>query len=390
MTRSGRALLAAGLLLAAFSLRLVFTSLSAVLPDVMATLHLSPLEGGLLTTLPVFCLGLFAPLTPRLIRLIGLERLVTLALLTLAAATALRGVEAYPALLAGSLGAGAAIAVLNVTMPSLVKRDFPDRAALMTGLYSMSMVSGAALAAGATVPIERALGGSWAAALASWAAPAGVAALLWLPRAWRGGTHAAPDPPSFGWLWRDSLAWQVTLFMGFQSALAYSVFAWMAPLLRFRGLDPAAAGYALSLSVMAQILTSFAAPWISTRGRDQRTVAITLALLGTVGLLGALFAPLGSVLIWVAVQGLGQGGLFSVAMTIIILRSPGPDVAAALSGIAQGLGYVLAGLAPLVVGLLRGATDDLAPLAILFVALGGCLLASGALAGRAGLVGANR
>ena len=368
--RVGRLLLGASLILIAFNLRPVFSSLSAVLPEVMATLGLSSGGASLLTTLPVLCLGLFAPAAPWLARRVGIERAILLVLVTLAAGTALRGVADARALAAGSVLAGASIAVVNVLLPGLVKRDFPEAAALMTGLYTMALCGGAAVGAGITVPLAASFGGSWPLALASWAMPAALVAVLWAPQ--------APFRPmkrpagTRGWqgLWRDPLAWQVTLFMGLQSALAYSVFGWLAPILRARGLDPVSAGLVVSLSVVFQTVSCLVAPPIAVKGRDQRLVNVGIVGLAVAGLLGCLFAPLPTVWFWAAIQGMGQGSLIAVALTVIVLRSPDVHTAARLSSMAQGVGYVLAATGPLLVGLIRDWAGGFAAAGGLFVALG--------------------
>jgi CP family cyanate transporter-like MFS transporter len=357
----GRAAIGVGILLIAFNLRAVFSSLSPLLPELMAGLGVTPAAASLVTTGPILCLGLFAPVAPALAARYGVERVVLAILLTLAVGTVLRGIPDFAVIAVGSLLAGAAIAMMNVLMPGLVKRHFADRPALMTGGYSMAMCLGAALAAGVTAPLAGAFG-SWNAALAFWSVPALAAALFWATQAM--GTRS-PAPVRLAGapaivIWREPIAWRVTLFMGSQSALAYSVFGWLAPILRERGMDPVAAGLVLSLSIFSQVISSFVAPSLATRGRDQRPVALLLMALALAGLLGCLFGPLWSVWLWGFVQGLGQGGLFSVTMTIIILRSPDAPTAASLSGMAQGGGYLFASLAPLIVGLIRtwtGAFD---------------------------------
>jgi CP family cyanate transporter-like MFS transporter len=384
---AGGVLLTVCLVLTAFNLRPVFSSLSAVLPEVLAGTGSSPLVGSLLTTLPVLCLGVFAPAAPPLARRFGMERVILAMLVAVAAGTLLRGVPALPAIAAGSLLAGAGIAVMNVILPGLVKRDFPDRTARVTGLYSMSLCAGAALAAALTVPLAGALG-SWSAALAAWGLPAVAAALTWLALPGKPREPARPalaGPP----LWRDPLAWQVTAFMGSQSALAYCVFGWLAPLLRERGLDPALAGYVVSVSVFSQMAASLFSASLATLGRDQRPASLLLAGLATGGLLGMMFAPLPAIWVFAVLQGVGQGGLFSVAMIIIILRSPDPMVAARLSGMAQGLGYLLAACGPLAIGVIRDQAGHFGPTAILFGGIGLAIGAAALGAGRARLVRAR-
>ena len=378
-----RVLLGASLVLIAFNLRPLFSSTSALLPEIRAVLGLSPTGASLLTTLPVVCLGLFSPLAPRLAQRIGAERTLLAVLLLLALGTAMRGLSSVPLLFLGTALAGAAIAVGNVLLPGLVKRDFPDKAALMTGCYTMALCAGAAGAAGLTLPAEHTLGGSLDGALAIWALPAFVVGLIWLPQVLAVRGQAKRAAFRVEGLWRDKLAWQVTLFMGLQSALAYCVFGWLVPILRERGLDGVTAGAIVSLSVMVQAGACLVAPHLAVRGKDQRLINVALCAIAVVALLGLLFAPLWSVWFWAVLQGIGQGGLIAVALTVIVLRTPDPHVAAHLSGMAQCVGYLLAAIGPLVVGLIRGWTGGFAWSAVLFVLLGLGAAVNGWFAGRA-------
>lgn len=379
-----RILLGAGLVLVAANLRPVFPSLSAVLPDAVRDLSLSPVFASVVTTLPVACMGIFAPLAPWLARRFGAERTILGMMLLLALGTGLRGIESGWALLVGSVVAGGCIAIGNVLLPGLVKRDFPDRAALMTGLFTMALCGGAAIAAGVTSPLQHGLG-SWSQALAAWAVPAGLVALLWIAPARADTGHRVVRPAVRG-LWGKPLAWQVTLFMGLQSALAYCVFGWLAPILRDRGMDAVEAGIVVSMSVLVQTVSCLAAPSIAVRGRDQRPAAVGFLACAVIGFLGLLFAPIWSVWVWAVLQGIGQGSLIAVAMTIIVLRSPDAHVAAQLSSMAQTVGYVLAAGGPLLIGLIHALTGGFAASGILVLLLGLGAGAAGWGAGRAVLL----
>ncbi len=380
---TARFLLGASLVLIAFNLRPVFSSASALLPEIRTELGLSPLGASLLTTLPVVCLGAFSPLAPRLAQRIGSERTLFGVLMLLTLGTALRGLSSVPLLFFGTALAGAAIAVGNVLLPGLVKRDFAANAALMTGFYTMALCAGAASAAGLTLPIEHALGDSLEGALTIWALPALVVGLIWLPQVFTSSRQARRSGFRVEGLWRDKLAWQVTLFMGLQSALAYCVFGWLVPILRERGLDGVVAGGIVSVSVMVQAAACLVVPHIAVRGKDQRLINVTLCTFAVVALLGLLFAPLSTVWVWAVLQGIGQGGLIAAAMTAIVLRSRDPHVAAHLSGMAQCVGYLLAAIGPFIVGLIRGWTGSFAWCAVLFVALGLGAAFNGWRAGRA-------
>ncbi len=377
-----RFMVGASLVLIAFNLRPVFSSVSALLPEISVERGLGDIGASLLTTLPVVCLGAFSPLAPRLAQRLGTERTLLLVVLLLAFGTALRGLPSATFLFLGTAIAGACIAVGNVLLPGVVKRDFPDRTALLTGLYTMALCGGAAGAAGLTMPLKNMLDLSLGGALAIWALPVVIAALVWLPQVLGKASAGGSSKRRVIGLWKNRLAWQVTLFMGLQSALAYCVFGWLVPILRERGLDAVAAGGIVSVSVMVQAGACLVIPHISVRGRNQCVVNATLCVIAVGALLGLLFAPLSTVWVFAVLQGIGQGGLIAAAMTNIVLRSPDPLIASHLSGMAQCVGYLLASVGPLIVGLIRGWTGSFATTSILFVVLGTVAAINGWLAGR--------
>jgi CP family cyanate transporter-like MFS transporter len=360
-----RGLLLASLMLIALNLRPALSSLAPLLRQIEGSTGLSSSAVGLLTTLPVLCLGLFAPLAPRLARRWGSERALGAILALLAAGIVLRSLLPPAGLFLGSLIAGACIGILGVLLPALVKRDFPAQAGQLMGLYTMMLCIGAAIAAGATAPLAEAFGGHWQPALAAWALVALVALLLWLPQL-RQPPSQTPARGAGGSLWRNRLAWQITLYMGLQSSLAYIVFGWLPTLLMDRGLGTVQAGLMLSGSVLTQLLSALTAPWLATRGRDQRLAIVVVMVLTLAGLLGCLYAPVGSLWLWAVVLGLGQGGTFSLALALLVLRSRDAETAGRLSGMAQGAGYSLASLGPLLVGVLHDATHSWAPTGVLF------------------------
>jgi CP family cyanate transporter-like MFS transporter len=387
LARSGVWLLGASLVLIAFNLRAAVSSIGPVLRDIIAHAGLSATGASVLTTLPSLCFGLAALAATGLARHLGPERAVLAGLAALTGGLALRGTTGLTGLFAGQVLATAGIGVINVLLPGLVKRDFSHRVALMTGLYTMAFCAGAAGAAGATVPLALVLGG-WGGGLAIWALPAGLAALVWafqVPRGTRVQAHAGSAVRG---LWSDRLAWQVTLFMGLQSALAYLVFGWLAPILRDRGLSAVDAGLVLSVSVVAQAVASLVAPALATRGASQSFANVLSVALCMVGLMGCMFAPLGTVWLWAVVLGLAQGALIAIALTVIVLRAPDPHVAAHLSGMAQSVGYLLASAGPLLAGLLHGWTGGWGAVAAFSLAIGAAAALFGYGAGRPRHVGA--
>jgi MFS transporter, CP family, cyanate transporter len=362
-------LLILGIVLLAANLRPALTSVAPLIGQIRADTGMSNGVAGLLTTLPLLAFGLLSPVAPRVARRFGMERVLLASLFVLVAGILLRWAGAVAVLFLGTVVLGAAIAVANVLLPSLVKREFPERAGLMTSVYSTSLGISAAFAAGVSVPLAQLAGIGWRGALAVWAVPAFLAGVAWLPQLGRSDHPADPSPrssPGVRDLWRSPLAWQVTLFMGLQSLVYYVTLTWLPEILQEEGMGVARAGWMLGLSQAVAIVTMFLAPMIAGWRSSQRGVVVVAVGTSGVGVLGLLVAGSTASTLWVVLLGLGQGASFSLALTFFALRSPDPGHAAALSGMAQSVGYLLAAGGPSLFGVLRDVTGAWkVPLALL-------------------------
>jgi CP family cyanate transporter-like MFS transporter len=372
-SRAASVLLVAAIVAVALNQRPAVVAVAPVLGQLRAETGLSSALAGLLTTLPVLCFGAFAPLAPRLARRIGLETAVALSLVLLTAGIALRLLSPVALLFAGSLLAGAAIALANVLLPAYVKREFTRPGAVM-GLYSAALNIGAAAGAAATVPLATALGVDWRTALGLWLALALAALALWLPVAGTGRAHRTSEPLPDGagsWsLLRQPLARQVTAYLGVQSVQFYSVAAWLPTLLADSGVPVREGGLLLGFSNVVGAVGALLAPAQAGRMRTQRPLIVAVTTAYLVGLGGLLLAPATGTLLWVGAFGVAQGSGFALALTLIVLRSPTPLVAARLGGVAQCLGYLLAALGPLVLGALHDLTGGWTwPVALLLAVL---------------------
>ncbi|HUH88251.1 MAG TPA: MFS transporter [Pusillimonas sp.] len=371
----------------AMNLRPALIGVGPVIDSIRDGLGLSATALGVLLTLPVLCFGIFAPFAPRLLRWQPAERIIFFSLLLLAAGILLRSWQGTLGLFAGTLLLGLAISVVMVLLPAIIKQHFPVNAGLMMGLYSTALAGGASIAAGITVPLEHWFNDDWRYALAFWVVPALLAAIAWLPQSRGAPAVRLRQEGAMPRLRGNWLAWQVTLFMGTQGAIAYCVFGWLPLILVERGLSAMDAGFVLAGLMTVQLSTSITGPWLATRGRDQRPMIFVFLTLVLVGLLGLIYGSMGAVYLWAVVFGLGFGGMFSVAMSLLVLRSANPQVAASLSGMAQGVGYVVAAAAPLIVGVLHEYTGDWSAVTVFLVLLVGGAMWSGLLAGRAKVIG---
>src|SRR6266704_743762 len=375
---------------AGLNLRAAITSLPPLFPDLQTRLHLSSAALSLLAATPVICFGVVSAFAAWLNRRYGEEVILLAALVLLTAGLLLRGAAPGVLLFPGTALAASAIAVLNVLLSSMVKRRWPERAGLLIGIYLTALSAGAILSSLLSVPLYRSSGGSVRLALGVWAAPAALAVLLWLPQLrYRtagpapAADGAAPAPARAGVkVYRYALAWQVTAFMGLQSLLYYAALSWLPTIFQDRGDSAVTAGNLLALMGVGNLVTSLIVPVLAHRRPSQRGLVVP-SLIGTAaGLAGSLWAPLSTAPFWVLVLGVSQGSCLGLAIFFMLARAPDADAAASLSAFSQSVGYLVASVGPLMVGLLHSATGSWNIPVALLLALCAAELATGVLAGR--------
>lgn len=364
---------------------MVFSSFSALLSVVTADAGLSSAHVTLLTTVPVFLLGICAPAAPVLARRFGTERAILGCVALLAVGLGARGLGTLEALVLGTFASGAAIAVCNVLIPVLIKHYFPARQGTMSGAFTAATCASAALAVGLTHPIYGATG-SWREGLALWALPAVLALALFAPAALMSSTGLSGVRVSSGRagpLHRSPTAWYATGFMVLQAMMSFSVFTWLAPILHWRGLGEGVAGFMVAVSIMLQVVGSLAAPAIAARCADQRSINVVAAI-GAGGCFAlCIFGPLSLIWVWTGLLGLGQGSMTALALAMAVFRTRDANATSQLSGMIQGLGYGIGASGTLLVGMLHGFTGGFGAAGVMFLLIGVVGAYFGSRAGRA-------
>ncbi len=352
--KKGYALLAIGL--AALNLRPLMTSVAPLLGTIQRELGMSGAAASLLTTLPVLCMGLFAPLAARIGDRLGTERTIQASLLLIAAMTALRAAGSSTALLiATAIFGGIGISLAGPLLSVFVKKSFPTRPAVVS-VYSASMTIGAALASSLSVPVYERSGGSLAVALSVWAVLGVAAAALWSGFARRGGGGKV-RPRSVLPL-RNSRAVKLTLFFGLMAGLFYSITAWIAPIAIDFGYGPDRAAVFLTVFTVIQIPVSLIAPALASPLGSPRSVLVAC---GSFELAGVAMLLLGLPMLPAVISlGIGAGGLFPLALMLPIAEAGTPEEAGGWSAMTQGGGYVLGALGPLTIGALRDVSGGFA------------------------------
>lgn len=354
----------AAVLVAAVSMRSALTAVGPVLGLIGADTGLSHTLLGLLSALPLLAFAAVSPLVYGPVRRIGIERTVAWALAALAAGCAFRSVPGLPELWIGTAVVGAGIAVCNVLIPVVLRRDHPLRVPLMTAVYSATMGTVAAFASGISQPLSH-LPGSWRLSLGIWAVPAALGAVVWLLRRPRATPEPEPDLEDPTPVWRSPRAWQLTAVMGLQSTTFYIMVAWLPSIATSHGASAALGGWYLFAYQAIGILAGLGLPAVLHRAGTPRTGILVSAPL-VVACVGIITLP-AALPVWVLLAGISSGAALVYALSRISLAAHTSAHATRLSGMAQSIGYLVAASGPVVVGWLKDSTGSWTP-ALAFIA----------------------
>lgn len=357
--RKKKYLLILVIILISLNLRPSITAVGPLVAEIRTDTGLSSSLIGLLTTLPVLAFGIFSILTSLFTRKIGTEGTMTFALFILTGGILMRAIPTHFALYSGTLILGIGIALGNVLLPGIVKKQFPKRAGLLTGIYSSMLGVGATIASGISVPLSEGTGLGWRWTLASWGILSALALLAWLPQLKT--NMPVIMKKSFRVSIRDlgtsKLAWHIAIFVGLQSLTFYTLTAWLPELLVDRGMNPTHAGWMLSIMHGVGIIGTFMTPYIVSGKPTQKHSVVWIVIFELISLLGLIFVlPFWWVVIFSSILGFCLGGSFGLALLFILLRSRDSDSANELSGMAQSIGYTIAALGPVLFGALFDLT----------------------------------
>lgn len=353
-TAGSRSLLFVVLLTAA-NLRTPITATGPILDNICQTFGLSAAQAGLLNFIPLMMFAALAPISAWAGNRFGLEKTLWAALWLIGIGSGLRIIGNESGLWCGTLVLSGGIAAANVLLPPLIKRDAQQHTAKYIGLYASTMAITASIASGVAAPLAAFSEGGWTLSLAVWLLPVIVALFAWRPLLARAAvprTQAAAPSPAGLSPWRSWLGWQVSLFMGLQSLVFYTLIAWFTPYAQSNGFSQVSAGWLLFLYQIVAVAANLACMSAIRRLRDQRLLGFIASLAIFSGVAGLLLFPALAAL-WLIVAGLGAGASMVLSLSLFSLRTTHPHQASHLSGMAQCVGYSLAALGPLFFGMLH-------------------------------------
>ena len=352
-------LLVLGILLIAANLRAPFTGIAPVLEQIISHFGLTGSQAGFLTTLPLIAFAVISPMAAVFARKQGLEHALFTALILIFLGIAARFIDSSTMLFIGTAIIGVGIAIANVLLPSLIKRDFATKVALMTSAYVLTMGVTSGGFSTLVFPLSQLNGLGWQFALGSAAIITIASLIVWTAQL---GKHTKPSycahqSAASKSVWRYLLAWQISLLLGLNSFLNYIIITWLPSILTDTGHSAVEAGAYHGAFQIATALPGLVLIPLLAKLKDQSALSFILALLSALSALGLLYMP-HFAFVWTLMLGFCSGACFILGLSFISLRTDNPHQAASLSGMSQSVGYLLAAVGPMVAGALHTATGS--------------------------------
>jgi len=361
------------LFLAALALRPQIVGVGPLIPEIQDDLGTSHAVAGLLGTIPVLCMGLFAPLAAYLAARIGTRRAMTAGLALIGVFGVLRA--AVPSawlvvLLTWPVGVGMGIG--NAIAPIAVKERFARRPATGTGVYTTGIQIGSTVAAALAVPLAAWFGG-WRAALVAFSLAACGLVVAWALLTRGEEPHARPAALVPRLPWGSGTAWLLVAVFALMGSAYYGLNAWLPDAYAERGWSDGEAGALLAMMNLTAIPASFVVPWLSDRRGGRRPYLLGMSLVVVTGATGLVALP-GAAYGWALLAGIAQGAMFALVMTLPLDFEEHRERVGALVAMMLGVGYTIAALSPFLLGAIRDVTGSFDAVLWMVVAFLCCLL----------------
>lgn len=376
MRKKEKILIILGIIFISFNLRAPITAVGSVANLISEEFNLTRGMAGFITTLPLIAFAVVSPFVSNISKKLGYGKTMLFGLILMMLGEIVRSYTGVYGLFIGTALLGIGIAIGNVLIPSIIKLKFGKNIGKMTSIYTSSMCIFAAVGAGFSMPLAAGFDLGWKNALAVWFIFTLFTLVIWMPQLKQEKTDEKKDrvltsaSASSTSIWTSKTAWFVTTFMGIQSLLFYSMVAWLPTIIVSKGMDPSfASEMALTYQLVA-IPATLLIPVLCDKFKNQRCLVMATCSTYLIGMVLFLTGTSPSVLVLsVLLMSLGMGGSISLSIAFISLRSPNPQKASELSGMAQSAGYLLAAIGPTLMGTIYDFTYSWSVPIMIFIGL---------------------
>ncbi len=357
----------------ALNMRPAVTGIGPLFNVLMTSLQVSNTSMSFLTSIPVFCMGLFAPIAVPFQRKLGTKLAIVLLMVILIFANGLRFFEeSYLLLVVTSFAAGLAIAMIGPILNAFIKKKFPQRFTIVIGIYSFGIGVGATLSAALTVSFYQYFDNQWTVALGMWALLAMIALILWswaIPKEQvADGEELAKNEPARN-PWVTGRAWSILLYFGLQTSLFFSMMSWLTPLLQDKGMTLKEASMMLTFMSIVQMIGNIAVPMLMEKWTNRLAWAVALGCLGLIGF--TLLWLLSGIYLWLAVFiiGIVLSGLFPIGLLLPLDEARNDQEANSWSSMVFSGGFMLSAIIPVLIGVCYDMTGNHTWTYVIFLAL---------------------
>lgn len=348
--------------LVALNMRPAVTAIGPLFNVLMINLHVSNTSMSFLTSIPVFCMGLFAPFAVPFQRKLGTKLAIVLLMAILVFANGLRFFqESYLLLVVTSFAAGLAIAMIGPILNAYSKKKFPQRFTIVIGIYSFGIGVGATLSAALTVNFYHYFDNQWTIALGIWAILAMVSLIIWswvIPKEQGADVQDSANNEPVRNPWVTGRAWLIVLYFGLQTSLFFSMMSWLAPLLQDKGLTLEVASIMLTFMSIIQMIGNIAVPMLMEKWTNRLAWVLALGCFGLIGF--TLLWLMSGIYLWVAVFiiGIVLSGLFPIGLLLPLDEARNDQEANSWSSMVFSGGFMLSAIIPVLIGVCYDMTGN--------------------------------
>lgn len=356
MDKKEKVLIILGIIFISFNLRAPITAVGSVVGMIKTDFSLTSTQAGLITTLPLIAFAFVSPFVAKISKKYTYSKTMTGGLIFILIGILIRSYTNILGLFVGTLFIGIGIAVGNVLIPSIIKLHFKNNVGTMTSIYTSSMCIFAAIGAGLSIPLAKNLGLGWKNSLSFWFLLVILTLIIWSPQhkikiKSQNINNNKQDEGNNISIWKSPTAWWVTLFMGMQSLIFYSLVAWLPTIIKSKDLGDSFSGVMALVFQLIAIPATLLIPILCDKFENQRGLVIISCFTYIFGMTLLLIGNTKSIITYaVILMSLGMGGTISLSITFISLRSPNALRASELSGMSQSAGYLLAAIGPFIMG----------------------------------------
>lgn len=347
------------IVLISVNLRSHVAAIGPLLPIISDYFNISSSNASFILTIPLISFAILSPIVAKISNRIGIENTIFIGIVLMFVSSIARLFTGLAGLFVFTFVLGAGMAICNVAMPSLIKKDFPiHQAGIMTSIFTITFSFTGAIASGVSVPLSNLFSSGWKSSLFLWSITALIGSVFWLPHLKK--RHKSTPSDNKSNILKSKKAWYISLFMASATSLMYIAMGWISEILLSRGLTTSDGGWAFSILQFGIMPATLISPIIASKMDEQKIILKVGVIPFLLGILGLMIPSSNLIFIFIvsALFGIGYGTTLGLTMVLFNLKAKTPSESASISGMAQCIAYMFSAIMPLIFGKLYDFTNN--------------------------------